>query len=111
MVEALGEPYEGPADQEHAHGRQRERERDGAPDAACRALRVDVGRHRGRHQGQRDPDRLPQAQLPPQVRALDAASTADFRGHRDPLVLWQGTGDGQTASTHLTGTSACSVNT
>ena len=83
VVEALGEPDEGPGDQQHPDGRQRERERDGAPDAARRALRVDVGRHRRRHKRQRDADRLPQMQLTPQVRSLGPTS---FCGHNDSFA-------------------------
>jgi hypothetical protein len=89
VVEALGWPDEGPGDQEHPDLRQGERERNGASDAGVSgSLRIDVGCHRRRHQGQRDADRLPQLQLAPQVRAVGAASLPRFCGHSDSFAQW-----------------------
>src|SRR5829696_9143582 len=79
VIKALGEPDEGPGDQEHADGRKSERERNGAPHAGVGgALRVDVGRHGRRHERQRDTNRLPQMQLTPQMRTLGGVG---FCGH------------------------------
>src|SRR5215213_2977719 len=60
VVEALGQPDKGPSDKEHTYRRQRERERDSPPDGARGPLRIYVGCHRGRHEGERDADGLPQ---------------------------------------------------
>src|SRR5829696_4917228 len=87
VVEALGKPDKGPSDKEHTYRRQRERERDGPPDGARGPLRVDVGGHGGRHEGERDADGLPQVQLSPQVRTFCAASAPYFGSHADPLAL------------------------
>ena len=63
VVELLGQAHERVRHQQHAHGGQGEGERDRPADRPRGALRVDVGGHRRRHQGDRDADGLPDVEL------------------------------------------------
>ena len=64
VLVVLAQPHEDVGDQQHRHRRQEERQRRRPADQPGRALRVDVGRHARRHQGDRDADGLPDREAP-----------------------------------------------
>ena len=89
----LAEPDEDVGDEQHGDGGEEERQRRGAADLAGGALRVDVGGHARRHQGDGDADGLPDGEAaakrwcaPADVVAMRTLLTADWFRRLGSLV-------------------------